>query len=107
MRRSGKGSGGGLGNSKVTKQSVRTGSAARGVRAGGVAQIGSSMGDHATDHSKPLRGAVEAVHAGPGPAGGAVPLGNEIATNVHGGGPGAGREVYACGCQGQHNGGGK
>jgi hypothetical protein len=32
----------------------------------------------------------------------AVPLGNEVALNVNGGGPGKGREVFDCGSQGKH-----
>jgi hypothetical protein len=31
-----------------------------------------------------------------------VPLGNELATNVGKGGPGAGRDVHRCGSQGLH-----
>ena len=33
----------------------------------------------------------------------AVPLGNELALNVGGGGPGTGRKVMPTGSQGQHN----
>lgn len=99
MRSSGTGSGGGIGSRNVTKQSPRNGAPAREMRPKGVSQIGSSMGNHATDSGRILRGAVEPVR---GARVGGVPLGNEVAMNVGKGGPGAGRAVFANGSQGRH-----
>jgi hypothetical protein len=63
----------------------------------GVSQFGESIGNHATDGGgKVLRGGVEATRVGMMPAGGpgGVPLGNEVALNVGGGGPGTGRTLF-------------
>jgi hypothetical protein len=91
---------GGIGSRVVNPQGVRNGAPARGLNPGGVAQFGSAIGNHITDGGRVnYRG--DEVRNGLTPAGGAVPLGNQIATNVGKGGPGAGREVFKCGSQGQ------
>jgi hypothetical protein len=94
---------GGLGSRVVTKQSVRNGMPARNQSPRGVSQIGSSMGNHATEGGgKTLKGGVEQVQRGVIPGVGSVKLGNEVAKNVGGGGPGTGRVVMGCGTQGMH-----
>jgi hypothetical protein len=67
-------------------------------------RLGESVGNKATDSSKMLRKSADPVRKGSFPAGsvGAVKLGNELAGNVGGGGPGTGREVMRSGTQGQH-----
>jgi hypothetical protein len=69
----------------------RLGARAEGIRPGAVSQIGTAIDPKARTPMK-----------GPMPAGGGVPLGNAIATNVGKGGPGAGRTVMPCGTQGMH-----
>jgi hypothetical protein len=91
--------GGGIGSRSVNPQGMRVGTPARGINPGAVAQLGATQGNHATDHSKILPYNGESYLVGKTPAGGAVPLGNQIATNVGKGGPGAGREVMRCGSQ--------
>jgi hypothetical protein len=95
------GAGGGPGSRVVKQQQVRTGRPAGEMRPAGVSQIGASMGNHATDSGKTLRGAVEAVRGSKVPAGGSVPLGNQTALNA-GQGAGAGRTVMRSGSQQQH-----
>jgi hypothetical protein len=91
--------GGGV-NSRVNVSiPVRKGASATGVRPAAVSQWGSSLGDHSTDSPKALRGAAE-KYATATPI--SVPLGNEVALNVGGGGPGKGREVMRSGAQAQH-----
>jgi hypothetical protein len=71
----------------------------------GVSQIGQSMGNHSMESGgKPLTRSVEPVRAGNVGAMGSVPLGNECALDVGGGGPGKGRVVYGSGTQQQHGG---
>jgi hypothetical protein len=104
MRRSGTGSGGGIGMNKNVTAPVRTGSGSRGTHPGGVAQLGQHVGDKAT-HGNPkgtgYRG--EPLHNNRSFQ--TVPFGNEVALNVKGGGPGAGRTLYgqsgSQGCHGQ------
>src|SRR5262245_36561179 len=97
MRRSGKGSGGGLGMNKVTTPGVRTGAAASGVTPGHAGQIGAALGNHSMQG--PANRAAEPMY-GAKPI--SVKLGNEVAGNVGKGGPGAGRTGQASGSQGQH-----
>jgi len=95
---------GGIGSRVVTTKPIRFGESAREIRPKGVSQIGSSMGNHATDRGRTFKGAIEPVRGNLKPPGspGTVPLGNEVATNVGRGGPGTGRTVYATGGQGMH-----
>ena len=92
---------GGIGSRTVSPQGVRNGAPARGISPGAVSQLGESVGNHATEHTKVLPYKGEKWTDGKTPAGGAVPLGNSVALNVKGGGPGTGREVFKCGSQGQ------
>ena len=96
-RQSGTGSGGGLGSRNVVRPGVVVGARGREVGPRGVSQIGSAMGNHATETARKLSGAVEAVHRAPQPANGpgGVPLGNAVALNVGKGGCGTGRTLYA------------
>lgn len=92
--------GGGYGSRQVVEEGNRLGARANEMRPRGVSQIGSSMGNHRTDASGKASRAVEAVKGQPLPAGLSVPLGNAVALNVNGGGPGTGREVMRSGSQG-------
>jgi hypothetical protein len=68
----------------------------------GVSQIGSSMGNHVggiEGGGKTVRGAVEPMYSGKVAGVGSTKLGNEVALNVGGGGPGAGRTVMRTGSQ--------
>lgn len=93
--------GGGMGSRKVTQRPVKTGSPAQGIRERGVSQIGSSLGNKSTNSGKMLRKAVEPVRGGPTPAGGNVPLGNEVSATTACG-PGGSRVVMKSGGQGCH-----
>jgi hypothetical protein len=99
MRRSGVGSGGGIGMNKNVQPSVRTGSGSRGTRPSGVASLGQAYGSHITNKS-------DTGYRGPkfhdDKSFQPVKFGNEVALNVGKGGPGTGREVMACGSQGTH-----
>jgi hypothetical protein len=98
--RGGRGGAGGGIASRVNKSvPVRTGTPARGISPGGVSQFGSSVGNHSTDHRANLPYKGERYLEGKTPAGGAVPLGNAVATNVGRGGPGTGRTVMRSGSQ--------
>jgi hypothetical protein len=98
MRRSGKGSGGGAGMNKNVSPPVRYGQARKEKRVAAVSQIGQSMGNHVTDR----RQVVNPIERLEGRQGISVPLGNEVARNVGGGGPGAGRVVMKTGSQSTH-----
>jgi hypothetical protein len=100
---SGHRAGGGIGSKQTTRYvPAHGGHRSREIRHEGVSQIGSSMGNHVTEHGRPVTKAVEKVrgphlpHHGPG----AIRLGNEIATE--GVGVGSGRKVYASGSQQRH-----
>jgi hypothetical protein len=93
--------GGGHGSRVVTQKPVRYGQPREGIRERGVSQIGSSMGNHATASGKMLRKAVEPVRGGPMPAGGNVPLGNQVSAETNFG-PGGSRTVMPSGGQGTH-----
>jgi hypothetical protein len=83
-------SGGGITMNKNTRTSVRSGPASTNkINPKGAAQIGAALDPKA----------VERVKAGTAPA---VPLGNQLATNVGKGGPGTGRTVMRAGSQGMH-----
>jgi hypothetical protein len=92
--------GGGIASNKNVNVGVRKGAPATGVRPAAVSQWGSSIGNKITDGGKTAyRGEKYATAT---PAGGNVPLGNQVALNVGGGGPGKGREVMRSGAQGVH-----
>jgi hypothetical protein len=95
--------GGGIRSKNVTQRPVRYGERAREVRHEGVAQIGTSRGNHATDTRELLRKDVERVRGGLRPAGGpgGIPLGNQTAKEC-GQGPGGGRVVMRSGSQQQY-----
>jgi hypothetical protein len=82
-------SGGGITMSKNVSPPVRTGSPSKATSPCAASQLGQS-----TAFKK------ENVEVGPG--GSRVPLGNEVALNVQGGGPGKGRETFRSGTQGTH-----
>jgi hypothetical protein len=88
--------GGGINSKQHVSKPVRYGDRATKINPRGVAQIGTNRGNHATTRSALLTGDVEPVSVGKNPAGGpgSVTLGNEITTNVKGGGPGKGRVLY-------------
>jgi hypothetical protein len=88
--------GGGIASRQHVKTAVRTGAAPAGKRPAAVAQIGKSVGNHATGQGKtlPYRGETMRTQGRPNER-----LGNEVALNVGTGGPGAGRTVYGCGSQ--------
>jgi hypothetical protein len=87
--------GGGIASRQHVAKPVRTGQRAEAINEKGVAQIGSSMGNHATDGRRAVN-PVEKVRGAPRPAGGpsGVPLGNAVAGNVGKGGVGTGRTLY-------------
>src|SRR5262245_21382571 len=81
-------SGGGILGNKNVKVGVRTGSPSKATSPGAASQLGQS-----TAFNK------EQVERGRGDRS-PVKLGNEVALNVSGGGPGKGREVHKSGSQG-------
>jgi len=90
--------GGGIKSNKLVHKPVRYGEPAKGTRHEGVSQIGSSLGDHATETGKVLRKSVERMH-GDAPHNAGQRLGNEVAaTTVCG--PGGSRTVMKSGSQG-------
>lgn len=96
--------GGGAGSKNVARKPVRTGKAEGASRmlSGGVAQLGQRQGNHITERGSTRYGGLE-INAGPMGGVGAVPLGNEVALNVEGGGPGKGYRQYGqSGSQGCH-----
>ena len=101
MRRSGTGSGGGYGMNKNVEPRVRTGSGSKSTRPAGVAQIGTSIGDHVTERARGSGYRGEQLH-NPDRNFQPVKFGNEVALNVQGGGPGKGRDVQRSGSQGTH-----
>jgi hypothetical protein len=85
---------------KNVQPPVRTGSGSRGTRPSGAAGIGQSYGSHITNKS-------DTGYRGPkfhdDKSFQPVKFGNELALNVKGGGPGAGRTLYGqSGLQGCH-----
>jgi len=90
MRRSGTGSGGGVGMNKNVRVGVRAGPASTNVMSpAGVSALGIAKAR-----------TVEPIKTGTAAQ---VPLGNQVATNVGRGGPGTGRTLYGqSGLQGQH-----
>lgn len=102
MAKNGSRVGGGINSNKLVHPGVRTGQRGREVRPAGVAQIGSSIGNHATEHARKLTGGVEKVRGEFRPPGGpsGVMLGNQKALDVGKGGAGTGRDVQRSGSQG-------
>jgi|SRR6516225_3414805 len=100
---SGNQKGGGYGSRQHVEKSIRTGTGSRGTHPGAVAQLGQHTGDHTTNRpgSSGYRG--EPLHNDRSFQ--PVKFGNELATNVGRGGPGAGRTLYGQagqqGCHGQ------
>ena len=82
-------SGGGLTSNKLVRPNVRTGQPYKGTSPAAADYLG-----QATAFPK------EQVEVGPAYTG--SKLGNELALNVKGGGPGTGRTVHHCGSQGTH-----
>jgi hypothetical protein len=78
MKKSGTGSGGGLGSRNVKEVPMRTGKPAYGVGPGWASQLGSNIGNHATESGRNLPYRGEKMHDGLTPAGGRVKLGNEV-----------------------------
>ena len=81
----------------LVEKGVRVGDRAKVVNPRAASQIGSSLGNKATDSGgKTVGSAAETFYQGRKPTGGpgGVPLGNECATNVGGGGVGTGRKLY-------------
>ena len=102
--RSGHQPGGGIASNKITERPVRTGTGSYGTHPGGVAQLGQHVGDKATHgNSKGSGYRGEPLHNDRSFQ--PVKFGNELATNVGKGGPGAGRTLYGQsgqqGCHGQ------
>jgi hypothetical protein len=93
--------GGGIGSRATGRPTTYfTGRPSDRINPKGVSQIGQQMGNHSMDSGgKPLTRSVEPVRQGAMGGMGSVPLGNQIATNVGKGGPGAGRDVSRCGSQ--------
>lgn len=91
MRRSGIGSGGGLGMNKNVSPSYRTGVGGRAVRPSGAGAIGAAWGRHISERRNEADYAGEKVFAGP--AMNPTRYGNEIAASTKPG-PGGSREVF-------------
>jgi hypothetical protein len=94
-------SGGGITSNKLKSVGVRTGPASTNkIDPRGVSQLGYSTGSLMTGPGGfTSKNSAIPVHAGTAPQ---VELGNKVAGNVKGGGPGAGRVVMRSGSQGQH-----
>jgi hypothetical protein len=102
MRRSGKGSGGGIGMNKNVRVGVRTGRGGKAQSPAAVNQrLGGKVGDHVTERKGSTGYRGEELVRGPGynPAPG---FGNAVALNVGGGGPGTGRTIYKTATMGTH-----
>jgi hypothetical protein len=85
--------GGGPNSRQVKEVGYRTGAGSREIRPGGVGQIGSSIGNKATDKGRILRGGVEPVVGTTRPISDGK-FGNEVSLNVGKGGPGTGRNLW-------------
>jgi hypothetical protein len=87
---------GGIKSRNVVHKPVRTGAAREHIQKAGVAQLGQMQGNHATNKGATNYKGVGLI----GPKSPIrVPLGNEVALNVDGGGPGKGRTIYETGTQ--------
>jgi hypothetical protein len=94
-------SGGGIGSNKLVRPSARTGPASTNkINPRGVSQYGYATGSRLSGTgSYTIENSALPVRAGTAKQ---EPLGNTIALNVKGGGPGAGRTVMRAGSQGRH-----
>jgi hypothetical protein len=98
MRRSGRGSGGGIGNNKVVhSRAPKAEPRPRAMSPGGVAQLGALVGDHVTHKGKSTGYRGEDLIRGKGYSGPIGPTDNVKAVGV-----GGGRTTYSCGTQDQH-----
>jgi hypothetical protein len=90
--------GGGIASKQNVEVRVRTGSGSHSSNPGYIAQLGNKVGNHTTDRgTTPYTGEIfHNADKNYQP----TPFGNEVALNVRGGGPGAGRKIYASGSQG-------
>ena len=100
QRTSGNKVAGGIGSRNVVNKPVITGKPAYGVGPGWASQLGSNIGNHATDGRSKLPYRGEAMRDGKVPAGGAVALGNAVAAATKCG-VGGSRTIYATGSQGK------
>jgi hypothetical protein len=92
---SGRKPGGGIGSNVNREVGVKVGRPAQEMRVRGVSQIGESIGNKATEGGK-VRGVPSEVIQGKRlPPKLSVPLGNAVALNVGGGGPGKGRDYVS------------
>src|SRR6516225_1264562 len=98
MRKSGTGSGGGIGMNKNVQSSIRTGSGSKSARPAGVAQIGLMWGRHIT-RTGDSNYSGEKLHNDRNFQ--PTKFGNEIAANTVCK-PGGSREVMRSGSQGAH-----
>jgi hypothetical protein len=89
--------GGGIKSRVNVSPRIRTGQDRREINPRAVSQIGSALGNKATDHAGVLKGSVEEFVGPKKPI--STPLGNQVALNVGCGGPGTGREVMRSGSQ--------
>jgi hypothetical protein len=92
--------GGGIKSRQHVETKVKTGAPRERIRHSGVAQIGQRVGNHVTNQGATGYGGINPFGAGQG-----YPsrLGNELALNVGGGGPGKGYKQYGqSGSQGCH-----
>jgi hypothetical protein len=92
--------GGGIGSKNVVNKPVITGKPAYGVGPGWASQLGSNIGNHATESGRNLPYRGEAMHNNLTPAGGNQPLGNAVAAATKCG-VGGSRTIYASGSQGK------
>jgi hypothetical protein len=92
---SGNKKGGGIGSRQVREVPVRNGRDAQEMRVRGVSQYGQSIGNKATMTGKIRGAAAEKVQGARLPPALSVPLGNAVALNVQGGGPGKGRDYVS------------
>jgi hypothetical protein len=84
---------GGSRSRTVTQRPIKTGSAAKRVSPSAVSQMGSAMGNHATETAKLLKNPADALYGGRPPAGSGQPLGNAVAAATKCG-PGGSRTLY-------------
>jgi len=88
--------GGGIASKNKREVGNRTGAPRERIRSTGVAQYGQAQGSHATESGDTGYHGVKAHTNMPGyPS----ELGNKVALNVGGGGPGTGRTIYKSGSQ--------